>query len=156
MDAVWVLVADSGRARLFSMDTPRTEEMHERRDYLMPEQRRHERDLRTDDRGRQFDSGGKGRQSGVQIGQGHHAMEEPMSVKEKAAIDFAKDIAEDINQAAHGNEFGKLVIVAEPQFLGLLRDKLSPLAASRLSLELPKNISKERPEEIRKHLPEKM
>jgi protein required for attachment to host cells len=156
MDAVWILVADKGRARLFGMDTPRTEEMHERRDYLMPEQRRHERDLRTDDRGRVFDSGGRGRTSRVQIGQGHHAMEEPTSVKEKAAIDFAKDIAEDINKAARENAFDKLVIVAEPQFLGMLRDKLDPVVAKRLSLELPKSIAKERADEIRRHLPDRL
>jgi protein required for attachment to host cells len=156
MDAVWVVVADKGRARVFSMDSPRAEEMHERRDYLMPEQRRHERDLRTDDRGRVFDSGGKRRMPRIQIGQGHHAVEDPMSPKEKAAVDFARDIADDLDKAVATDEFDKLVIVAEPEFLGMLRDKLSDKTSKRVALELPKNISKQAPDEIRKHLPDRL
>lgn len=156
MDAVWVLVADAGRARLFSMESPRAADMTERRAYLMPEQRRHERDLRTDDQGRVFDSGGRGRDSSGQGGMGRHGMEEPTSVKKKAAVDFAKDIAEDINLAAHRNEFERLVIAADPQFLGMLRDKLSPTAARRVSFELNKDLSQRAPQDIRRHLPERL
>ena len=49
--------------------------------------------------------------------------------------------------------FSRLVLVADPRFLGHLRHGLNPATRSRLTAEIGKNLAAEDPESIRSHLP---
>jgi len=57
---IWVLAADSSRARLLATDSP-IGELQELENFDFPESRLHGRDIRTDRPGRAFDNTGQGR-----------------------------------------------------------------------------------------------
>jgi protein required for attachment to host cells len=73
------------------------------------------RDLSADRPGRSFDSHGQGR----------HAMEPETDAKRHEAEVFAKQVADRIERARIEDEFDELVLIAAPEFLGLLRKSLS-------------------------------
>ena len=80
-----------------------------------PESRQHEQELTSDLPGRAFDSGGQGR----------HAMGTEISPKEQEAITFAKMVSDYLETARVQHSYEKLVLVAAPTFLGLLRKNLT-------------------------------
>jgi len=72
--------------------------------------------LLADKGGRSFDS----------FGQGRHTMaKEKASPKTQVAIAFAKVVAERIGEAKRKGEFDRLVVIAAPRFLGILRRALA-------------------------------
>lgn len=143
MDKTWIVVADSARARIFSASTPKGP-LTELEDLVLPEARRHERDLTSDRPGHTFDSGGPGR----------HAMEAPTSAKRQAANGFARTIAERVETGRLNRECEQLVLVAPPDFLGTLRKHLGTQCARLVSREINKNLTQLDAAEIRSHLPE--
>jgi len=143
MSRIWVLVADSTRARIFAAKSPvaAIEEVHEMQH---PEGRLHQQDLSSDRPGRDFDAQGSG----------SHAMDMEVDPKMQEAIDFAKKINQFLESACNQNKFDRLIIVSGPTFLGLLRDNMSTLVTKFVSREIDKNVVQMREDEIRKHLPE--
>jgi protein required for attachment to host cells len=73
-------------------------------------------DLMSDRGGRAFDSHGQGR---------HTMSNEKADPKSQSAVVFAKEIAERLNADRSQGHFDKLVVVAAPRFLGVLRPALS-------------------------------
>lgn len=139
----WVLVADSSRARIFRAEGPEAK-LIEVEDMAHPEGHLHEVDLTSDLPGRTFD----------RFGQGRHAMEEDTPPKRYEANLFAKRIAHRLENGRTNHEFGRLVLVAEPRFLGILRDNLSAECIKLTSLQVDKNLAQLDPGEIRNRLPE--
>ena len=142
---MYIAVADSAGCRLFAADEP-TGPLRELEDLSHPEARLHERDLVSDLPGRAFDS----------MGAGRHAMEVQVSPKKQEAINFAGRIAERLEAGRTNNEFDKLALVAAPEFLGLLRDKLSAPLRGLVTHEIGKNLVREDARTIRARLPEKL
>lgn len=142
MAKTWVLVADSSRARIFRAEGVEGR-LVEVEDLAHPEGRLHETDLTTDLPGRSFDSHGQGR----------HAMEEDTPPKRHEAITFAKRIGGVLEGARNAGNYDALVIVAEPRFLGLLRDNLSQETIKLVGLQLDKNLVQQAPDAIRERLP---
>jgi len=136
-----IVVADSSRARIFSMESL-NKPLREIADFINPEGRAHERDLSSDQPGRSFDSQGAGR----------HAMETHVSIKKQEVINFSKRIAEYINQECAKGEFKKLILIAAPEFLGILRTDLSKNTRQHLVRQIVKNIVKQDEKSIRKVL----
>ena len=130
MSRVWVVAADSRRARIFETDKPRGR-LREIEDLLHPAARTHARDLTSDRPGRSFDSHGQGR----------HAMEPETNVKHHEAEVFAKQVAERIERARMEDEFDKLVLIAAPEFLGLLRKSLSPTTSGLVAKAVDKSVA---------------
>ena len=145
MVKTWVLVADSGSARFFSTGAP-IAPLEEFDVILHPEGVAHARELTSDRPGRSFDSFGKGR----------HAMESPTGPKAQEAKNFAKKLCDKIEAARSRNELERVVLVAPPDFLGLLRDALPENSRRMVELEIDKNLVKLPTAEIRAHLPEKL
>lgn len=145
MNTTWVLVAESSRAKIFAADGPRGT-LQEIAALDHPEGRAHEQDLVSDLPGRTFDSAGQGR----------HAKEEAVSPKEQENIYFVKTIGEKLEQGRTHNEFDKLILIAPPAFLGLLRQHLPEQTRKRVSEEINKNLISMSLDEIRAHLPEKL
>ncbi|SOD20931.1 host attachment protein [Nitrosomonas ureae] len=145
MTKIWVLVANSGNATLFTADSP-TASLTELMNFDNPSARIKQMELSSDRPGRSFDSHGEGR----------HAMAVEVEPKEQEQIRFAKLIVDRLEQGRVENAFERLVVVAAPTFLGLLRAHFNAPLSSLLSLEIDKDYTALRPEELRTRLPERL
>ena len=145
MNSTWLVVADNGRARFFTMET-RTGPITEVKSIVHTEARLHERDMTSDLPGSASSkSGGAG-----------HAYQDETSPKEQANINFAKEIAHELDAARKENKFKQFVLVAAPGFLGNLRHQMNAQTQKLACFELAKNLSHLEAEEIRSHLPERL
>ena len=129
MKSTWIVVAESARARIFTMSGI-AGKLQEVTDLSHPESRLHDTELSSDLPGRTFD---------IQ-GQGRHAMEPATDPKEREAQAFATEIARHIERGRHEGNFDALVLVAPPKFLGRLRAELTKPARDTLVGELDKNL----------------
>jgi protein required for attachment to host cells len=142
MNDVWVVVASSTRCRIFAQHT-HSGPLQPIEELEHPEGRLRARAFSSDRPGRSFDSAGHGR----------HAMGQQVDPLEQESIRFAKTVASKIDAARKKDRFGRLVLVADPRFLGHLRQGLSPATRHRLTTELHKNLADADPTSIRKALP---
>lgn len=125
----YIVVADVARARLFTRDALQLEEQES---LVRAEGRLHEGDLVTDNGADVHDSmGSAARSSGG----------ENTALQHQAQL-FAKQVAERLYQARVDNSLEKLILVAPPKFLGLLRDKLDATTSKRIIHTLAKDLSK--------------
>lgn len=132
-----IVVADSSRARIFTVDSARSP-LNEIETMAHPEGRMHEQDLVSD-------MPGKG-------GGGEHTYQEKVEPKKQEMIEFAKRIADYLDDARKANKLEKLLIVAAPAFLGELRTHLSTEIKEIIAFELDKNLAHHDVEDIRAHL----
>ena len=88
-----------------------------------------EQDLTSDRPGRAFDRFGRGR----------HAMSPAESAHEHELVTFAHEISQQLAKAHAAGQFSKLVLIADPSFLGHLRQKLPTALKRVLHCEVPKN-----------------
>ncbi len=100
-----------------------------------------DREQATDKPGRRRDDGEHGRS----------AMDET-DFHEKAKEDFAKELAEDLSKKALNNVYEKLVLVADPSTLGILRDNLHDEAKKRVTDEVAKTLTNHSPSDIQRIL----
>lgn len=136
-----VVVAESSRARIFAMENPNIP-LTEIRDMVHPQSRAHMQNLTSDLPGRSYDSHGQGR----------HAMEVSVDVKEQESIQFAQQLADYINTECRDKKADRLYIAAAPHFLGLLRKRLAHEAKLCVVRQLDKNLVTMDEAEIRGHL----
>jgi len=136
-----VVVAESSRARIFESDNPNIP-LKEIRDMIHPESRAHTQELTSDLPGRSFD----------RHGQGRHAMEATVDVKEQESILFAEQLADFINSECTERKADRLYIAAAPHFLGLLRKRLAQETKRHIVRQIDKNLVTMDEGEIRKHL----
>ena len=144
MSKHWVMVADKSKARIFTIADPRGELLDE---VVLehPQAREREQTLTSDRPGRSFDS----------TGQGRHAMGTSVEPDQQETIRFAKQIADHVQVAHNEGRCDRLLLVAGPPLLGLLREPLNTLTGLRVS-EIEKNLGQYDAREIRKHLPERL
>lgn len=141
MAGIWVLVAESSRAKIYEAYSSQGE-LREVDDLVHSESRLHEHNVTSDL---------PGRTAGQNASQ--HALEEPTSYKEHEAELFAKTIDGKLNAARVSGKFDKLIIAAAPHFLGLLRKNMNANTAKLISAEINKNLVDFDVSEIRGHLP---
>ncbi len=141
MSNIWVIAAESGRARILETHAP-LGPLREIESLVHPAARNQERELISDKPGRSFDSRGEGR----------HAMEAKTDAKHQEAITFARQIADRLEQGRIAGEYDELVLVAAPAFLGLLRQNLTDATADLVSKSIDKNVVRLKPEAIREQL----
>jgi protein required for attachment to host cells len=142
MKLAWILVADSARARLFTVDTL-SSPLLEINDFSHTEARLHDREITSDLPGKIKSTGAGG-----------HAFEQPTDPKKHEIDNFAQTIARYLETAHNANRFEQLLIVAPPGFLGSLRNHLPEQIKKLVSFELDKEITLLSPSEIRQYLPE--
>ena len=141
MKSSYILVADNSRARIFTAETPASP-LEEIEALAHAEGRLHDRDITTDLPGKIKGEGNVG-----------HAFEQPTDPKKHEADLFAHRIAHYLEEAHNANKFEQLLIIAEPSFLGLLRNCLPEQIKKTVCFELDKNITMQSADDIRKHLP---
>ena len=137
----WIVVADAARARLVMndgvghgiSDVPGGE---------FDNDLKHDGDVYADRPGRVHDRAAAGR----------HAMERPNDTKQLSAAAFAKEIAGHLERLERKGGFDRLVVIAEPTFLGHLRHALPKQIARRVSAEIAKDLTKASPDDLMKHL----
>ena len=145
MADIWLVTANSNQATIFTAASP-IAPLVELVTLTNPDARAKNTDLVSDRPGRTFDSGGTGR----------HAMEVEVDAKEQAQIRFAKTVADQLERGRIDNAFARLVVVAAPAFLGLLRSNFEAPLASLVSLEIDKDYTTLKPDELRAQLPERL
>jgi protein required for attachment to host cells len=143
--AMWIVVADSSAARIFRADEP-DGALTELESIAHPEGRMLARELTSDLPGRAFDSAGQGR----------HIVENQVGPRQQAAIDFANFLSKRLDKARVQHEAERLVLVAPPDFLGLMRKALTIATHRMVVLELDHNFVKLPPKELRERLPERL
>lgn len=141
MTTTWILVAHRGGARLFEHSGP-GKGLQLVEEISHPQGRLKNGDINSDKPGRAFDKFGGGR----------HSMSKEHEPKEQVAIQFAKQLAETLDRGRTGGHYGKLVLVAEPRFLGELRAALPPHTAALVSAAVDKDLGGIGNHEIAGHL----
>jgi protein required for attachment to host cells len=143
MKTTWILVANNTQARIFKVTSP-SSTLEEIKELSHAEGRLHDRDLTTDLPGKIKNAGGMG----------GHAFEQPTDPKKHEASNFVHHIVDHLVDAYNLGQFEQLLLVAEPSFLGLLREHLPETVKKRVCFELNKNLVTLSAAEIRQHLPE--
>jgi protein required for attachment to host cells len=141
MKSTYILVADSSRARIFTAATP-SSALEEIEALAHTEGRLHDREMTSDLPGKVKGEGKMG-----------HAFEQATDPKKHEASIFAHRIAGFLEDAHNEKKFEQLLIIAEPSFLGLLRNQLPEQIKKLVCFELDKNITTHSNDDIRKHLP---
>lgn len=136
----WIVVANSSSARIFKLET--LTKLTEIKTFVHPESRLHERDLVSSKPGESFESFGTGR----------HPIEPPTSQKDTEFALFAKMLNEYLVKEHVDAKFSELYLVASPNFLGLLRQTLSPTLLHLVTKEVNKDIVRASTSEILQHL----
>ncbi|HUI26373.1 MAG TPA: host attachment protein [Candidatus Kryptonia bacterium] len=130
-NTTWILVSDASRARLFAT-TGKLKPWTLVQELDHPKSRLKGQDITTDKAGRMRQSFGAGSRP---------AMASPTSTKEVEAEHFTQELAA-LLESGHGrNEFSRLVLVAPPHFLGLLRKLLSPPLIKRIAATIDKDLT---------------
>jgi protein required for attachment to host cells len=138
-ETTWLIVADGRRARIFSVrvgDTGLTE-LHD-----MIGDDRMTRDIGTDRPGR-------GQERGPAV---RHGIEPRIDWHRQAKQQFARQVAERVNEAGLKGGYDRLVVVAPAEALGDLRKVLGKHALDKLSAEVEKDLTHFTPHELVDHL----
>ncbi|MFW5829695.1 MAG: host attachment protein [Planctomycetota bacterium] len=126
----WYLVANAAKCHIFERPdarSPATLVWEEEE----PRGRMHARDLETDQAG----------VIGDKYGDGVRHMDTGQQVKQRLESDRARTLVERLEKARSQGTFRRLVLIAEPGILGLLRDKLSHETRNLLAKSIGKNIA---------------
>jgi protein required for attachment to host cells len=144
MKLTWLVVADNSKVRFFTAGS-RLGPIEEVESIAHVEARLHEQQMTSDLPGRGSSNGGA-----------RHAYQDEVSPKDQENINFAKQIASELDVARKDGKFKQLILVAAPGFLGNLRNQLTAQTQKLVCFELAKNISSLNAKEIREHLPERL
>ena len=143
MSKIWIIVADEAKARILSTNKS-TEALVELHALSSSEASMKEQDLVSDKPGRSYGSAGQGR----------HSMGEKSEHKAQYAIRFAKELGSYLEKSRQSKAYMKLIIIAAPRFLGLLRKEFSKGVSELISLEVDKDLTMIETQQIREHLPQ--
>jgi protein required for attachment to host cells len=145
MARTWILVGHEAGARVFENRGPgKGLDLVETIEH--PEGRLRDRDIDSDRPGRSFrkDSGDP-RRSAMSPGEGPH---------DRVIADFARALADKLQHGRVENQYERLVLVAPPGFLGLLRASLDGPTAQLVVGSIDKDLATRKESELIKHLGE--
>jgi protein required for attachment to host cells len=131
MNKVWVLVCDAGRGRVFSVsaDEPSWDLVESFRN---DDVRTKASELVTDREGRGSSLGGSAH---------HNALAPSSSLKEQSERRFVHEVTSFLEREALEHRFHRLLLVAPPQMLGMLKGALSAGLGKRLLKTVDKDFS---------------
>jgi protein required for attachment to host cells len=129
MNKTWVLVANQAEARIYSADrVPGNLTLVET--LIHEEGAAHARDLTSDAPGRVHD----------RMGTTRHSMEPDTGVKEEGRRRFVKEMVGRLESAHFHGDFNRLVLLAAPAVLGVIRKTLSSKLTKAVIKEIPKDV----------------
>jgi len=141
MTEFWVLAADASHARLFHREK-KFSPLVEVQDWLHAESRMPGRDLENDRQGKTFSS----------FGYNQSDNQKATDPKKREAQDFARELGDFLDAARARGEFTSLSVVADPSFLGFLRDTVKESTLRRIERAVPKNMTRHSAEDIARAL----
>lgn len=139
--ATWVVIANKAEANIYKVEKNSIGPLVCKLEH--PESRLLDHDLVTSGPGKSYESVGKGR----------HAVEPRVSPKKQEFSHFAKDLAHAIDAARARGEIERFYLVANPSFLGLVRQELGKQTLELLAGEVAKDLIHARTDEIRDYFP---
>ncbi len=159
----WIVVANSSGAKIFTLVPPAPRckdpqalqlaadalppsQLEERATLAHPEGRVKAQAIDADRPGRSFQSAAKMR----------HSKTREVDPKKQEIIGFAHRVAEHLERARRQGTLERLVVVAAPEFLGLLRDNFSADLRRIIDHEISLDLYQMKPQDIRAHLPESL
>lgn len=137
----WIVVADNSKAKIFRL-VKFPNKIEEIAFLEHPESRLHNQDLISSKPGRNFQSGGTTR----------HAYQPETEPKAVEAHKFAREVSNFLTVAERNSEFNRIYLFAEPSFLGLLRQLISPDIQKLIAAEIPKELTSCDNSTIEQHL----
>lgn len=137
----WIVVVDSGRGKIYVQDKHNSE-LQEEVDLVHPSARL---------RGVELSSDRPGKHVGA-FGQGQHVFDARTNVKDHEVEIFAKEIAERLETGRTSGQYQKLVLMAPPEFLGVLRGQLSDGVRELVVDEIAKDLVTHSSKEVRDKL----
>lgn len=141
MEQTWLVVADAARARIFEIEGGQRH-LKEVHDLNHPESQSYAHELRTGGEGAVMDSAGSGmRQPDPQT-----------TTREKHSSHFAKELSQFLQKKRDDDAFTRLILVAEPKFMGRLRDHLDQRTVQLVVDSIDKNWAKHDMQHIEKLL----
>ena len=140
MKNTWVLIAHRGGARVFENKGP-GKGLILLQDIPHPEGKLKSKDLGSDEPGRSFDSHGA-----------RHSFEQEVGPAAHVSEVFARRIAGILEEGRVGHRYGRLVLVAEARFLGILRAALSRETSTLVTATVNKDLGHVETQEVSKHL----
>jgi len=157
----WIIVANNSGAKIFTLapaasrrkDPPALQysagklppsELVEQETLEHPEGRMKAQAIDADRPGRSFQSSGMKR----------HGMTREVDAKTQETMTFARQVAERLENARRQGEVERVILVAAPQFLGLLRQTFGADLRRIIDQEFNLDLLQMNPQEIRAHLPE--
>lgn len=143
INSIWVLVANAGRARLFSSSS-RNGKLIEQAAWIDGEARLKTRDILSDKAGRAHDTNGQSR----------HAMAPRVDLKSEEAMRFARMVCTKLGEVLRNAPCERLHIAAAPAFLGRLRECMDSPLKCKISTEIPKDLTALDTTHLRQHLPD--
>lgn len=130
-DRYWVLVADSGQARILELRR-KPYAFHVVTELASIAKHRTSKELVSDASGRAYHAQGPGT----------HAKAPRSDPHELAEEEFANGLAKQIDRAAGEGRFEHLVLIADPRTLGRLRRDLGKAASGRVAEERSLDLAK--------------
>jgi protein required for attachment to host cells len=140
-----VVAADSARARVFRAGTPDAP-LEEVDALLNPEARLHEGDLVEDSAGRR----------GTRPTQAKRSALGGETAKRHRAEEFAALVCDRVARQLRAARAGRLYLVAEPEFLGLLRRRFGRSVLRQVAGAVAKSVADQPPGRIRAVLPARL
>jgi protein required for attachment to host cells len=144
MDSRWILIADASRARLFR-ENDHSDRYEIVQTFEHEASRARSRDLMADANGRKPVGPSVGANHGgarsVSLGVGRVGVAPDTEPKEVEAQKFARELAHFLEAQLNQHAYDKLLIVAPPHFLGVLKGCLSTQVDKHVETTLPKDLT---------------
>lgn len=129
MPITWIAVAHRGGASVFESRSPNLPlKLVEKLEH--PAGRLKASEINTDRPGASSESGGSGQ----------HPMRRRQSATDVIADQFAREVAALLDAGRTGDRFRRLALVAEPRFLGRLREAMTPATRALVMVSVDKNL----------------
>lgn len=129
MDAIWIVVANKGQACIYSANR-RGEGLNLIDEFVHEAGKAHLQELVSDAPGRVHDRQGAAR----------HSMEPDVGFQQDSIRRFARKIVDYLEAGADEGLYDRLIFVAAPAFLGIIRKCVDRHLDERIILEIPKDI----------------
>lgn len=146
---VRIVVADRSEARFYDAQHANSR-LQLVGQLTVPQAHLHDRDFKSDRPGRVFDrAAGSGRRGAV----AHHATDGERNPLQHEAEVFAHRVAKELEKGWHAHAFERVVLMAEPGFLGELRQVIPKSLTKTIALQVRKDLVHQDEQAIRDHLP---
>ena len=140
MDTTWIVVASRDEVRIFERKGKK--DLTLVTDIGNPEGKLHPRDLVSDKAGTSSDNRMRRRL----------AYSTEQSPKERSLINFYREIGDQIDLALNKQKFDRLILIAEPRLLGILRSVLPSSVHNVIIQEIHKDLAFATEEQIMERL----